>query len=99
MPSSCRKTPPKSSNLVVQPLLIKDDKNELPQIKGSGRWAGEHCRTNQMLRVISHILLEDLFIKLTAVMIKGVPNLLNAKLPSNQVASLLSTDNFPTVAK
>ena len=32
-------------------------------------------------------------------MVDGVPNLLNAEIPSEEVASLLATANLPTVAK
>ena len=52
-----------------------------------------------MLQVMSHILPVDLFWELAAAMVDGVPNLLNAKLPSKEVASLLSTANQLTVAK
>ena len=46
-----------------------------------GWWTGEHRRTDQMLRVMSHILPDELFLELGAAMIDGVPNLLNAELP------------------
>ena len=59
-----------------------------------GRWTGEHRQTNQMLRVMSHILPEELFLELGAAMIDGVPNLLNTELPSEEVASLLATPNL-----
>ena len=64
-----------------------------------GRWTGEHRRTNQMLQVMSHILPDDLFLELAAVMVDGIPNLLNAELPSEELASFLATLNLPTVAK
>ena len=48
---------------------------------------------------MSHILLDDLFQVLAAAMVDGVPNLLNAEIPSKEVASLLATPNLPTVAK
>ena len=48
---------------------------------------------------MSHILPDNLFYELAAAMINGVPNLLNADLPSEEVAILLSADNLPTVAK
>ena len=38
-----------------------------------------------------------MFYELVAAMIDGVPNLLNVELPSEKMASLLSTDNLPTV--
>ena len=63
------------------------------------QWTGKHCCTNQMLQVMSHILPDKLLLKLAAAMVDGVPNLMNAKLPSEKVVSLLSTLNLPTVAK
>ena len=51
-----------------------------------------------MLRVMSHISLDNLFCDLAAAMIDGVPNILNTELPSDKVVSLLSTNNLPTVA-
>lgn len=44
-----------------------------------------------------HILLDELFLKLAAAMVDGVPNLLNVEIPSEKVKSLLATDNLPTV--
>ena len=64
-----------------------------------GKWTGEHRRTDQMLRVMSHILPDDLFQELAAGLVDGVPNLLNTTIPSEEVASLLTTNNLPTVAK
>jgi len=37
-----------------------------------GRWTGEHRRTNRMLRIMSHILPEKLFLELCAGLIDGV---------------------------
>ena len=48
---------------------------------------------------MSHILPGNLFLELAAAMVDGVPNLLNAELPSKDVASLLATPNLPMVAK
>ena len=64
-----------------------------------GKWTGEHRRTDQMIRVMSHILPDDLFQELAAGLIDGVPNLLNTEIPSEEVVSLLTTNNLPTVAK
>ena len=64
-----------------------------------GKWTGEHRRTDQMLRVISHILPDNLFQELAAGLVDGVPNLLNTELPSEEGASLLTTNKLPTVAK
>ena len=47
---------------------------------------------------MSHILPDNLFLELAAAMVDGVPNLLNDKLTSDEVASLLATPNLPTVA-
>ena len=52
-----------------------------------------------MLRVMSHILPDDLFQELAAGLVDSVPNLLNTEIPSEEVASLLTTNNLPTVAK
>ena len=64
-----------------------------------GKWTGKHRRTDQMLQVMSHILQYDLFQDLSAGLVDGVPNLLNIEIPSEEVASLLTTTNLPTVAK
>ena len=48
---------------------------------------------------MSHILPNDLFQELAAGLVNGVPNLLNTEIPSEEVASLLTTNNLPTVAK
>ena len=64
-----------------------------------GKWTGEHWRTDQMLQVMSNILSDNLFQKLAVGLVDGVPNLLNTELPSKEVASLLTTNNLPTVAK
>ena len=64
-----------------------------------GKWTGKHQCTNQMLLVMSHILPIDHFRELAAAMVDGVPNLLNAEIPSEEAASLLATANLPTVAK
>ena len=48
---------------------------------------------------MSYIVPDILFQELAAGLIEGVPNLLNTELPSKEVASLLSTNNLPTVAK
>ena len=64
-----------------------------------GKWTGEHRRTDQMLRVMSHILPDNLFQELAAGLADSVPNLLNTELSSEEVASLLTTNNLPMVAK
>ena len=64
-----------------------------------GKWTVVHRRTDQMLRVMSHILPDDLFQELAAGLVDGVPNLLNTEFPSEEVASLLTTNNLSTVAK
>ena len=48
---------------------------------------------------MQHILPDNLFCELTAVMIGSVPNLLNIELPSAEVVTFLYKDNLPTVAK
>ena len=65
----------------------------------SGKWTGEHPCTDQMLQVMSHILPDDLFWELAAAMVDGVPNLLNAEIPSKVAANLLAIANLLTVAK
>ena len=52
-----------------------------------------------MLQLMSHILLDDLFQELAAGIVDSVPKLLNTEIPSEEVASLLTTNNLPTVAK
>ena len=64
-----------------------------------GKWTGEQQRTDQMLRVMSHILPNDLFRELAVAMVDGVLNLLNTEIPSKEVASLWTTANLPIVAK
>ena len=48
---------------------------------------------------MSYILPDNLFQELAAGLINGIPNLLNTELPSEEVASLLTTNNLPIVAK
>ena len=64
-----------------------------------GKWTSEHRRIDEMLQVMSHILPNQLFLELATGLIDGVPNLLNTEIPSEEVASLLTTNNLPTVAK
>ena len=52
-----------------------------------------------MLQVMSYILPDDFFLELVATMVDGVPNLLNAELPSKEVASLLVAPNFTSSCK
>ena len=52
-----------------------------------------------MLQVMSHILPDNLSQELAAGLVDGVPNLLNTEIPSEEVASLPTTNNLPTVAK
>ena len=52
-----------------------------------------------MLRVMSHVLPNDLFQELAAGLVDGVPNLLNTEIPSEEMASLITTNNLPMVAK
>ena len=52
-----------------------------------------------MLRVMSHILPDDLFRELAAAMVDEVPNLFKTEIPSKEVASLMATANLPAVAK
>ena len=48
------------------------------------KWTCEHRRTDQMLGMMSHILPDKLFQELTAGLVNGVPNLLNAEIPSEK---------------
>ena len=43
---------------------------------------------------MSHILPDNLFQELAAGLVKGVPNLLNTEIPSEEVAILLTTNFF-----
>ena len=52
-----------------------------------------------MLQNMSYILPDNLFYELAAAITDGVPNLLNAELPSEEVGSLLPTNNLLTVAQ
>ena len=52
-----------------------------------------------MIRMMSSILPDNLFQELAAGLVGGVPNLFNMELPSREVASVLTTNNLPTVAK
>ena len=64
-----------------------------------GKCTIKHRRIDQMLQVMSHILPDKLFQELVAGLVNGVPNLLNTKIPSDEVATLLTTNNLSTVAK
>ena len=48
---------------------------------------------------MSHILPDNLFQELAARLVDGVSNLLNTEIPSEEVVSLLTMNNLPTVAK
>ena len=48
---------------------------------------------------MSHILPDNLLQELAAGLVDGVPNLLNTELSSEELTSLLITNNLPTVAK
>ena len=52
-----------------------------------------------MLRVMFHSLPNNIFQELAAGLVEGVPNLLNTEIPSEEVVSLLTTNNLPMVAK
>ena len=64
-----------------------------------GKWTGEYRRTDQMLQVMSHILLDNSFQELAAGLVDGVQNILSTELRSEEVVSLLTMNNLPTVAK
>ena len=50
-----------------------------------GRWTGEHRMTDEMLRVMSHILPDKLLLELGAGLVDGVPNFLNAEIENNEL--------------
>ena len=64
-----------------------------------GKLSGKHQRTDQMLQGMSHILPNNLSQELAPGLVDGVPNLLNTEIPSEEVTSLLTTNNLPTVVK
>ena len=78
-------------------LLHYDMDLSAVQLYGGGKWTGEHRRTDQMLQ--KHILPDNLLQELAAGLVDNVPNLFNTELTSEEVASLLTTKNLPTVAK
>ena len=62
-----------------------------------GRWMGEHRRTVQALRILSHILPDKLFLPYAATLIEGVPNCLHGHVPSDELYTNLATDNLQSV--
>jgi len=64
-----------------------------------GRWMGEHRRTLEMMKVMSHILPEDMFLGLGAGLIDGVPNCLYGDVPNEELQTNLATENLPGAMK
>ena len=79
-------------------LHYKMDLSAVQRYRG-GKWTSKHRRTDQMLGVMSQILLDNLFQELAVGLVDDVPSLLNTELLSEEVVSLLTTSNLPTVVK
>ena len=62
-----------------------------------GRWTGEQRRTDQMLRITSHILPEKMLLELGAALIDGVPNQLVAEILQEELEEMLKRKNMPNV--
>ena len=59
-----------------------------------GQFMGEHRRTNQALRVMSHFLPDNLLLELLAALIDGVLNVLSAHLPNKELQTYLQAPNL-----
>jgi hypothetical protein len=64
-----------------------------------GRWMGEHRRTLEMMKVMSHILPDEMFLGLGAGLIDGVPNCLYGDVPNEELQVNLATENLPGAMK
>ena len=64
-----------------------------------GRWMGQHRRTDEMLRIMSHILPDKLFLQLGAGLIDGVPNYLHGSIETEELDRYMAEDNLPSVQK
>ena len=85
-----------SKRILRDVCLIHFDMNlDLIQLYCRGRWLGEHRRTNQMLRTLSDILPDQIFIELCTNLVDGVPNLLNAELDNKEVQEMIHRGNLP----
>ena len=60
-----------------------------------GRWLGEHRRTLEMLKVMTHILPDEMFLGLGAGLIDGVPNCMYGDVPNEELMANLATENLP----
>ena len=67
------------------------------QCFAAGRWTGEQRRTEQSLRLLSHILKEREFAQLCAGMIDGVPNHLTARIDKEELSTMSKLKNHPNV--
>ena len=60
---------------------------------------GEHRRTLEMIKVMSHILPTEMFLGLRAGLLNGVPNCLYGSLPNEELEANLATENLPAAMK
>ena len=60
---------------------------------------GEHRRTLEMMKVISHILPDEMFLNLGAGLIDGVPNCLYSDVPNEELEANLAIYNLPGAMK
>ena len=67
------------------------------QCFAGGRWTGEQRRTEQSLRLLSHILEEREFAQLCTGMIDGVPNCLMARIEKEELSTMSKLKNHPNV--
>lgn len=56
---------------------------------------GEHQQTLEMMKVMTHILPDDMFLVLGAGLIDGVPNCVYGNVPHEKLQANLDTDNLP----
>ena len=64
-----------------------------------GRWMGEQRRSVQMLRTMTHVLPDDVFLPFAATMVDGIPNCLYGNLTAAELDANLSTPNLLSVWK
>ena len=67
------------------------------QCFAGGRWTGKQRRTEQLLRLLLHILKEREFAQLCAGTIDGVPNHLTARIDKEELSTMSKLKNHPNV--
>ena len=88
----------RQKTILQDACLIHYDMNlEAVQRFCGGRFTGEHRRTLQMLRTMSHIVPDDIYLPFAATFIDGVPNCFYGDVENSELEENLKTDNLPAV--